>query len=251
MRANLDLISYKVYAELSAEAARTFLGILWWLIEPVLYMSVFYLIFGVLLQRGGEGFVYFLLVGLVVWKWFDSSIRSGMVSLPVNAAVIQQVYQPKFIFPVIVVLINTTKFLFVMLLLLLFLLIAGKPVSASWLALLPLIGVQFVLITAIASLCATVIPFVPDLKWVVDNGLTMLFFLSGVFFDISALPENFQFWLRLNPMAVLINGYRNALLLGQMPDWGQLLWVLLFACTLTVVAVRVFNRYDRTYPKLV
>jgi lipopolysaccharide transport system permease protein len=251
MRANLDLIWYKVYAELSAEAARTFLGILWWLIEPVLYMSVFYLIFGVLFQRGGEDFVYFLLIGLVVWKWFDSAIRSGMVSLQTNAAVIQQVYQPKYIFPVIVVLINTAKFLLVLLLLLLFLLISGKPVSITWLALLPLIGVQFVLIVGITSVCATVIPFVPDLKLVVDNGLTMLFFLSGVFFDISAVPEHFQVWLRLNPMAVLIENYRSVLLLEQMPDWGQLFWVLLFSCMLVATALRVFTRYDRIYPKLV
>ena len=251
MRAHLDLIKYKVYAELSAEAARTFLGILWWVIEPVLYMSVFYFIFGVLFQRGGEGFVYFLLVGLVVWKWFDSSIRSGMVSLQTNAAVIVQVYQPKFIFPVIVVLINTAKFLFVMLLLLLFLLVSGKPASASWLALLPLISVQCVFIASITSLFATVIPFVPDFKWVVENGLTMLFFLSGVFFDISAMPENFQVWLRLNPMAVLIDNYRNVLLQGQMPDWWQLFWVLLFSSILILAALWVFNRFDRIYPKLV
>ena len=251
MRANLDLIRYKVYAELSAEAARTFLGILWWLIEPILYMSVFYFIFGVMFQRGGEGFVYFLLVGLVVWKWFDSAIRSGMVSLQTNAAVIQQVYQPKFIFPVIIVLINTAKFLLVMLLLLLFLLVTGHPVSLTWLALLPLIGVQFVLIVGITSMCATVIPFLPDLKWVVDNGLTMLFFLSGVFFDISAMPEHLQGWLRLNPMAVLIDSYRSVLLLGQMPDWGHVFWVLLFSCVLVVAALQLFSRYDRIYPKLV
>jgi lipopolysaccharide transport system permease protein len=251
MQAYLDLIRYKVYAELSAEAARTFLGILWWLIEPVLYMSVFYLIFGVMFQRGGEGFVYFLLVGLVVWKWFDSSIRNGMVSLQTNAAVIQQVYQPKFIFPMIVVLINTFKFLFVMLLLLLFLLVSGKSASIAWLALLPLIGIHFLLIAGITSLFATVIPFVPDLKWVVDNGLTMMFFLSGVFFDISTLPEPFQGWLRLNPMAVLIENYRSVLLLEQMPDWGQLFWVLLFSCMLVATALRVFTRYDRIYPKLV
>ena len=202
-------------------------------------------------KRGGEGFIYFLLVGLVVWKWFDSSIRSGMVSLQTNAAVIQQVYQPKFIFPVIVVLINTAKFLLVMLLLLLFLLISGKPVSITWLALLPLIGVQFVLIVGITSVCATVIPFLPDLKWVVDNGLTMLFFLSGVFFDISAMPEHLQGWLRLNPMAVLIDSYRSVLLLGQMPDWGHVFWVLLFSCVLVVVALHLFSRYDRIYPKLV
>jgi lipopolysaccharide transport system permease protein len=135
--------------------------------------------------------------------------------------------------------------------LLLFLLISGKPVSITWLALLPLIGVQFVFIAGITSLCATIIPFVPDLKWVVDNGLTMLFFLSGVFFDISAMPEHFQDWLRLNPMAVLIDAYRSTLLHGQMPDWGQLFWVLLFSCILIVASMRLFNRYERIYPKLV
>lgn len=251
MQNYLDLIWYKVYAELSAEAARTWLGLLWWVIEPVLYMSIFYLVFGVIFQRGGEGFVYFLLVGLVVWKWFDSSIRNGMLSLRANASVIQQVYQPKIIFPLTVLMINTLKFLFVMLLLLLFLLISGIPLSISWLALLPLITVQFVLIAGLACLSATVIPFVPDLKWVVENGLTVMFFLSGVFFDVSALPEHFQGWLMLNPMAVLIDGYRAALLLGQMPDWGRLVWVLLFSCFLMITAVRVFSRFDRVYPKLV
>ena len=251
MRTYLDLIWYKVYAELSAEAARTWLGILWWVIEPVLYMSVFYLIFGIIFQRGGEGFVYFLLVGLVVWKWFDSSVRGGMLSLPANAAVIQQVYQPKQVFPVTVLLINTAKFLLVLLLLLLFLLITGKPVALSWLALLPLIGVQFLLTLGVASLCATVIPFVPDLKWVVENGLTLMFFLSGVFFDISNVPDKYYAWLMLNPMAVLIDSYRSVLLLAQMPDWARLSWVLLFSCLLIAIAVWVFTRFDRVYPKLV
>ena len=251
MRTYLDLIWYKVYAELSAEAARTWLGILWWVIEPVLYMSVFYLIFGIIFQRGGEGFVYFLLVGLVVWKWFDSSVRGGMLSLPTNAAVIQQVYQPKLVFPVTVLLINTAKFLLVLLLLLLFLLITGKPLAVSWLALLPLIGVQFLLTLGVASLCATVIPFVPDLKWVVENGLTLMFFLSGVFFDISNVPDKYYAWLMLNPMAVLIDSYRSVLLLAQMPDWARLSWVLLFSCLLIAIAVWVFTRFDRVYPKLV
>jgi ABC-type polysaccharide/polyol phosphate export permease len=65
------------------------------------------------------------------------------------------------------------------------------------------------------------------------------------------MPENFQVWLRLNPMAVLIDNYRNVLLQGQMPDWWQLFWVLLFSGILILAALRVFNRFDRIYPKLV
>ena len=69
---HLELVWYKAYADLRAEAARAYLGVLWWVLEPLLYICVFYVVFGILLDRGGQGFVSFMLCGLVVWRWFSS-----------------------------------------------------------------------------------------------------------------------------------------------------------------------------------
>ena len=108
-----QLISYKVYAELRSEIARAYLGILWWVIEPVLYMLAFYVVFAVVMQRGGEGYIVVLLTGLVAWKWFDATVRSGANAISANQGLMQQVYVPKYIFPAIVILTNLIKFVIV------------------------------------------------------------------------------------------------------------------------------------------
>ncbi len=70
-----DLLFYKALADLRSEARRYYIAYLWWVIEPVLEMLVFYLVFAGLLKRGGPNFVQFLLVGLVVWKWFEITVK--------------------------------------------------------------------------------------------------------------------------------------------------------------------------------
>ena len=69
----LEIIYYKTYADLRSEASRSYLGFVWWILEPVLYMSVFYLVFSVIRGQKDEDFILFLLVGLVSWKWFASN----------------------------------------------------------------------------------------------------------------------------------------------------------------------------------
>ena len=70
----ISIIFEKAKADLIAEVRRGYLGILWWFIEPLLYLSVFYVVFVFVFDRGGEDGVAFLLTGLVVWKWFSSGV---------------------------------------------------------------------------------------------------------------------------------------------------------------------------------
>ena len=78
----LSLVLYKTYAELRAESARTYIGFLWWIIEPIVDMATYYLVFAVLLRNRTEDFVPFLLIGLVSWKWFSVSVTMGADSIP-------------------------------------------------------------------------------------------------------------------------------------------------------------------------
>ncbi|MEM1412169.1 MAG: ABC transporter permease, partial [Pseudomonadota bacterium] len=94
-----DLVVYRGVADMRAEANRSYLGILWWVIEPILYLLVFYLVFDLGLRRGGEHFAATLLTGLVVWKWFDASVRSAAMVLPENRGLMRQVYLPKLLLP--------------------------------------------------------------------------------------------------------------------------------------------------------
>jgi lipopolysaccharide transport system permease protein len=241
---------YRALAELRAEAARAYLGFLWWIVEPILYMAAFYIVFGLVFQRGGEDFVPFLLCGLVVWKWFGSTVTSSSNAIPSNAGLIQQVYLPKYLLPAIVVVINTVKFLVVLGLLLTFLVLYGYMPGATWLALPVLVGIQLLLVIGVSGLVSAVIPFLPDLRLMLENIMMLLFFLSGIFFDIDASPQALKPLLWANPLAVLIDSYRSILLDGVWPDM-QALGIVLFVSLISIgLAGYVLSRFDGTYPKV-
>ena len=247
----LELIHYRALAELKMEASRLYLGLLWWVVEPILYMTAFYLVFGILFQRGGEGFVGFLLCGLVPWKWFSSGVMNASNSLAVNAALIQQVYVPKWIFPTIVVVTGLYKFLVILALLMCFLLIYGYSPGVSWLIMPLVVLVSFFLVLGCASLVAFVVPFLPDLKMILANALILLMFLSGIFYNISQLDIAYQSWFDLNPLAHLFQLYRTVLLDAQWPVWKDLFGLGVSGLALMGLSYSLFRRYDRVLPSVV
>ncbi len=247
----LELVFYKALAELKAESARTYLSFLWWVFEPVMNMAIFYIVFGLLFRRGEPDFVPFLLIGLTVWNGFANTIRHGAGSVLDNHPLMRQTYLPKILFPLVVAVQDGIKFGIVFALLLVFLWLYGFVPSASYLALLPAMAVLCLLTVACALLVAAVIPFVPDLRFVVESLLQLVFFMSGVFFSGASIPARFQPYFYWNPMAVLIDAFRDILMHGCWPDGALLGRVALLSAVLLVVAVWLFHRWDRVYPKVV
>lgn len=247
----LELIWYKTLAELRAESAKAYIGFIWWIVEPVIYMATFFVIFGMVFQKGGEGFVPFLLSGLVAWKWFSSSVNNSANSISKkNAGIMSQVYLPKYIFPTISVITNTIKFLVVFAFLLVSLMLAGYLPTMAWLALPAVIGVQFVLVMGLAWLVSSVVPLFPDSRLLLANIMSLLFFCSGVFFDIGKVKGTLGALMKLNPVAVLLENYRKILIGGEWPDWGYLGLALAIGLAVLWWGLRILQRYDRIYPKV-
>ncbi|WP_201097460.1 ABC transporter permease [Thiocystis minor] len=247
----IDLILYKTYADLRAEAAKTYINYLWWVIDPILSMLVFYLVFGLIFQRGGEGFVPFLLVGLVIWNWYKQTLSHAGNSILAGKGLMNQVHVPKLVFPTVTLLTDLTKFGFVFVLLLIFLWLSGDGIGRAYLALPLVLAVQLLFSVALAFLLAAVVPYLPDLKFLVENLLQLQFFASGVFFSTDDISERYQFWFYLNPMASLIHDYRNILLHNEWPAWGRLSFIALLSLALLTLVVKLIQRHDRDYPRVV
>jgi lipopolysaccharide transport system permease protein len=247
-----QLILYRIYADLKAEADRGYLGFLWWIVEPILFMAAFYVVFGIVMQRGEEGFVYFLLTGLIIWKWFGQSVSMASNSLLAHKNLINQVKLPVVIFPSISVGTTTVKFSIVFILLLIFLVISGggKP-SLYWLLLPIIICIQFIFILSICFISAAIVPVFPDLRLIIDNGLLLLFFLSGVFFDIESLPEDITALVYINPMAMLIDAYRSVLLHAEPPRFDLLFAVVIASIILLVGGFQILRKLNPVYPRIV
>ena len=247
----IDLVYQKAKADLRTEAARGYLGVLWWVIEPLMYMGAFYVVFVHFFHRGDENFVMFLLSGLIAWKFFQTTILTGSNSLIANGNLMNQVYLPKILFPFTTIMVNTLKFIIILVLFLLLLIFETGHVKLSW-AFLPLIVLtQLILVTSLTGFFSAIIPFFPDFRVILENVLLMFFFISGVFFKISSLPDNVQNYLSLNPMAFLISEYRNILIHGNLPNLKGLILVIIFSLLLFCIVLWLFRRFDRIYPKII
>lgn len=247
----IDLVVQEAKAGLRVEISRGYLGVMWWVIEPLIYMAAFYIIFAHLLHRGNDNFIIFLLTGLIAWKWFATTIMSGSNSLIANANLMNQVYLPKIIFPLTIIAINTFKFLIIFIIFLICLQFTPIKASLIWAMLPVVILTQLMLIVSVVCLISAIMPFFPDLRFVLDNILMLLLFLSGIFFDISKMPEPIKKYLALNPIGAVISMYRKVLLYGLTPDWQQLLLVMLFSVVVFLMALLLLHRFDRIYPKLI
>lgn len=250
LRRYIELILYKTYADLRAESERTYLGFLWWIFEPVMFMAVFYVFFGLLMAQRTENYVPFLLIGLTSWQWFKSCITHGGNTILNSYGLVQYVRLPKIIFPIILILTDSVKFLFILALLLLFLWIYGYSVTVHYLALPLVLLVQLLFISGATLVLAAVVPFFPDLRFVVENILLAVFFMSGIFMDSSIVPPKYLSYYHLNPMVNLIGDYRDILMHAAWPDWSGLLLIALLSCALITVGWAFIRRFEYTYPKI-
>jgi len=245
-----ELILFSTYAELRAERARSYLGLLWWLIEPAMSMATFYLVFAVVLKNQQADFVPFLLVGLTMWQWFKSCVSHGSYAIWLQLPLIRQVRLPVQVFPTVQILADTVKFLFILALLLVILWVYGYAPSASYLALIPVLLVELVFAAGAAYIVAAVMPFVPDLRFVIEQILQVLMFLSGVVFALDIVPEPMRSVFMLNPIAVLIEAGRSILMHGQWPDWAALGRVALISLALFGFGTFLLARLTPRYVKL-
>ncbi|MEM1088763.1 MAG: ABC transporter permease [Pseudomonadota bacterium] len=246
-----DLVLFKARSELLVETSRTYIGIAWWVLDPVLYMAVFYLVFEVFLERGGANFVQFLLVGLVFFRWFGNAVSNGSTSIRQGHGLMQQVYLPKIVFPLVSFLSDSFKFACTLLLLLPFLWISGFEVSIHYLALPVLLLIQLALNLGCLLIAAAILPLVPDLKYLITHGIMVMLFTSGIFYEIQNLPLEVQGYVLLNPLANLITAYRDVLIAASWPDFRQLLPAIGVALMLLITGVWLIVRLDRRYPKIV
>jgi lipopolysaccharide transport system permease protein len=246
----IELVLFSTYAELRAERSRSYFGLLWWVLEPAMQMATFYLVFAVIMKNSQPDFVPFLLVGLTIWQWFKSCVSHGGYAIWSNLNLIRQVKLPVAIFPSVQILADTVKFFYILALLIVILWCAGYPPNIAYVALIPVLIVELIFASAAAYLVAAVVPFVPDLRFVIEQFLQILMFLSGVVFSLDSVPAPWRQIFMLNPIAELVDAARGILMHGQWPDWAALARVGLISIVFYAAGAFLIARLTPRFAKL-
>lgn len=246
-----QLVLVKVQMNLVSEASKSYLNYLWWVLEPALFVAIFYVVFGVLLERGGPGFVGFLVCGKIPFLWYSRSVSNSSGSILAGRTLISQAYIPKAFFPVVVMLQDAVKQFFVFSLLLIFLVLYGAGITTAWLYLPLIVVVQALFIGASGMVAAAIVPIIPDFKYIISTGLMLLLFASGVFYSYKDVVQpRYQELFLSNPMAALIKNYRQVLLDGLAPDFIRLAIIALISCGIIFVMSLILKRYGGAYSRL-
>jgi lipopolysaccharide transport system permease protein len=246
----VELILFSTYAELRAERARSYLGLLWWIIEPAMNMATYYLVFAVVLKTTQADYIPFLLVGLTLWQWFKSCVSHGSYAIWQRLPLIRQVKVPVQVFPIVQILADTVKFLFILALLLGILWAYGYRPNLTYLALPVVLLVELVFAAGAAYVVAALMPFVPDLRFIIEQVLMVMMFLSGIVFSLDAVPASIQGWFGYNPIAVLVDAGRGILMHARWPDWLALGRVAVISLVLYAFGSLLITRWTTRYVKL-
>jgi lipopolysaccharide transport system permease protein len=238
------LVDEMARMSLKAGASRFFLGYLWWVLEPLLYVAVFYIVFDVLLDSRRADFLVFLMCGKLTFIWFSKSVVLASRSIVGAKGLIGRIDLPKSLFPIASVQESSYKQIAVFALLLLFLLARGYAASIAWLWLLPLIAVNYLLIVAASLAGAYLVCLARDFTLLIGLAMTFLLFMSGIFWDPRSLadPAMTEILFTLNPVAFLIDAYRQVLMAGLAPDTGRLLWLAAGAGAATFAMLVITRR---------
>lgn len=247
----VELIWEKAKFNLKSEAANNNISYAWWVVEPILHMCCYYLLFEVILSRGGSGYVYFLLVGLVPWLWFSRTFNKAVNSLLANKGVIARIDIPKLFFPSVVILESSIKHGVILLLLLILLSVCGFEPNLNWLYLIPLLFSMLLFMIPVCFICAYLVVIFPDVRHLIAPVIQILFFFSGVFYDVSEINSKYGELLLLNPLAGLIYQARVVLIHNQIPDFQYLFLVAVSSFMVFILTVRFYLSNDKKIAKFV
>jgi lipopolysaccharide transport system permease protein len=220
-----DLVVQLVSRELKLRYKRSVLGIAWTLLNPLLQLLVFAIVFRTVLQLNIPHYASSVFCGLMVWTWFQASLTDGTGVINANASLIRQPGFPSMILPIVVNLVHMIHFLLALPVLIIFLLIDGVALQASILQLLILMLLQLGFTAGLVYILAAANVTFHDTRYTVGVLLQLMFYATPIFYDVSLIPAQYQQWYWLNPIAHLVTAYRVILIQGITPNWAPLLGI--------------------------
>jgi ABC-type polysaccharide/polyol phosphate export permease len=244
------LFEQMVRRELRQKYQGSVLGVAWYVVNPLVLMGAYYLMFGVVFRlQDIEDYPLFLIVGLVVWTFFSQAVLGAAPSLLDQGALIRKARFPRETIPAAGVTVQAVIFLVVLGLVVVANLVVRGSLDASWVLLPVLLVALYAFVLGMALGVAVLHAYFRDVAPILSAALLPWFFLSPVFFEPSQITggnEVAEFALTwVNPVAPFIEAVRDVVYGGAWPGAATTLYVLLAAAAVLAGGLAVFRSLQR------
>lgn len=237
--------------ELKSRYRGSALGFLWTFLNPLLQMLVYVVVFRIYSRLDIPNYAYFMLVGLLPWIWFSSSLGGGISAITDRRDLITKVRFPPQVLPATVVATNLVNYLLSLPLMLGLGLMFGHLPSVHVLALPLVMLVQLAFVCSLTFLLAALNVFFRDLQHIVGNVTMLWFFVTPVLYRVTDIPESMrQFQLAANPMSGVIAGYQAIFYEHAFPRLQLLLPAAATSLVAALIAGVVYARRREEFAEL-
>lgn len=239
--------------EVKARYKQSVLGYAWVILNPLAQMLVMAFVFGQIIRFPDLGVPYplFLYAGLLPWNLLAGSLISATNSLVDNRSLLSKVYFPREIFIISALSSKTIDFLLASTVFIAFMVAYGTPVSWHVLWFIPIFLIQQLFTFGLALFLSAFNLFYRDIQYLLSLLLIIWMYLTPVIYPVELIPPAWRWIFSLNPMAVLINAYRQVVLGSGAPNLASLTLALVISLVLTFVGYRVFKRLEGVFADVV
>ena len=236
-----------VKQDISGRYKGSFFGFLWTLLNPLLMLAVYSLVFQFVFRTGIEHYSVYLFICLMPWNTFANSIAVGTTSVSGNASILKKVYFPREVMPLAVVISNVIQYFLSAIIIFMALLISG--VGISWTAVfLPLIVlVQAVFTLGLVMILSAANVYIRDVQYIMNPVMMIWMYACPILYSVDMIPQQFLSLYMANPMTRIMQAYQSILYNQTMPDLKSLGIVAIVAVVTLIIGWLTFNKLQRRF----
>ncbi|MDO5539792.1 MAG: ABC transporter permease [Eubacteriales bacterium] len=221
---------------------RSYLGLIWTLIEPLLTMVVLTVVFGTLLGNKETTFPVYILCGRLLYSMFSSATTGAMKAIRANGAMIKKVYVPKYLYPLSSVLFNYVIFLLSLIVLFVVALaLKIRPTIYLLQGIVPMITI-LLLSLGVGMILGTFSVFFRDLEYLWNVALMLIMYMCAIFYyPERLLTSGYSYVLKYNPLYCIIANFRSAVF-GEPMNIEYAIYAFVFSLVSIVIGFGVFYK---------
>jgi ABC-2 type transport system permease protein len=243
-----DLVLTLVARELKVRYRRSVIGFVWTMLQPLLMMLVFYMVFSKLFRFNLPHYPVYALAGILFWNFFSQSIVSSMNSLRGNAPLLQKLPVPKAVFPIATVISGVVNLLFALVPTLLILILLEHSLSPALLFLPVSILLAGLFTLGAGLLLSPLAVFFSDIVELVGVLLTVLMYLTPIFYPMAILPDNVRWVVRFNPLRSILEVFRDPIHYGKIPPLEHIAVCIVITALALAIGAFAFRRSSDRIP---
>jgi lipopolysaccharide transport system permease protein len=246
-----ELIGTLARREFFARYRRATIGVVWAILLPLLQALVLAVIFTRVarLPLPGNAFV-FVFTGMAAWAFFSAGLSAAATAIVDNSQLASKIYFPRLALPLVAVTSNVFVAVVNVVIVVIAVYAEGVHPGARILVLLPALVLLFLLTAAASAVFAALHVYLRDVRYLVQAGLLLLFYLTPVFYPLSRAPATLAAIVRANPMTGVVELYRFATV-GADPRWGVAVGITcVWTVGLVALAAELYARFDRVFADL-